>query len=558
VINQIEEKFAVKTLLLQLPLGTEENFSGIIDLVSQKTYKYYEDAEGEIAFDIIDIPDEYREEAEMHRDNLIEKLSDFDLELMELFLEKKPVPEEKITKAVRNACLSLKAVPVVMGSAFKKKGIQLLLDAIVDYLPSPEDQPDVIGNSPTNDRQVTRKLSDDVPFSALIFKIMSDHFVGQLVYFRVYSGVMKVGSMVFNSSKGEKVRISRLLRMHSNKREDVDQVYSGDIAATVGLGGVSTGDTICDPNNQVVFDAITFPDPVISSTIEPKLTADHKKLDGILKKLSNEDPTFKVFTNHETGQQIISGMGELHLEVLRERIKREFNVQTRLGKPRVAYHETIAEESSGENRYIRQVGGRGHYGHVALRVAPISTNGKFAFYSKVKTSVIPKEFHGAVEAGVREAMDNGIIAGYPIINVEVTLIDGSFDAEESSEIAYQIAASMAFRDAFRKGKPILLEPLMKIEILVQDEYVGEVISDFSAREGKIVKMDIKNNLHIIDGLVPLSSMFGYATAFRTLTQGRANYSMEFYDNVAMPEKKMNDVLRNELGIYTSNQEVINE
>ncbi|MCK4764028.1 MAG: elongation factor G [Candidatus Aminicenantes bacterium] len=556
VVNQIEEKFAVKTLLLQLPLGIEENFSGVIDLVSMKAYRYYENEASEVVFEAMDIPAEYIEEADMHREHLLERLSDFDLELMESVLDKKPLPGDKIKKAIRKACLSLQAVPVVMGSAFKKKGVRNLLDAIVDFLPSPADRPDAVGYSPNSGKQVTRKLSNDAPFSALIFKITSDPFVGQLVYFRVYSGVIKAGGTVFNSSRGEKVRISRLLLMHSNKREDVDRVCSGDIAVTVGLSSVSTGDTLCDLNNHVVLDTITFPDPVISSTIEPRLTSDHKKLNGVLEKLEIEDPTFKVYTNSETGQQIISGMGELHLEVIKERLKREFNLETRLGKPRVAYHETIREETLGENKYIKQAGGREHYGHVVLRVEPISGNGKFKFNTKVKSNIIPKTYFSAIETGIKESMDNGVLAGYPVINVEVTLLDGSYQEEDSSELAYKIAASMAFRAAFKKGKPTLLEPLMKIEILVQDEYLGEVIGDFNAREGKVSKMDVRNNLHIIDGLVPLSNMFGYATALRTLTQGRANYSMEFYDNVEMPEKKMNDVLRNELGIHTLNREVI--
>lgn len=555
VVNQIEEKLAVKPLLLQLPLGTEENFKGVIDLFSMKAY-HYDDEETGTHFDIIDIPQEYKEEAEFHRENLIENLSDYDLELMELALEKKPIPEELIKKAARSACLDLKAVLIVLGSAFKKKAVQNLLDAIVNFLPSPADVADITGYSPTTGKKVSRKLSDSEPFSALVFKIMSDPY-GQMVYFRVYSGIVKAGSMVYNSNKRQKVRISRLLRMHANKREEVDQVCSGDIAVTIGLNDISTGDTLCDERHQVVLDTITFPDPVISATIEPKLTTDHKKLDDILEKFSIEDPTFKIFTNSETGQKIVSGMGELHLEVIQERIKREFNVVTKLGKPRVAYHETIKEESLGENKYFRQAGGRAHYGHVVLRVAPTSTNGKFIFIPKVKESVIPKIFYNAVESGVREAMDNGILAGYPVIDVEVTLLGGSFHEQDASELAYKIAAAMAFKDAFKKGKPVLLEPLMKIEMAVQDEYVGEVIGDFNAREGKVTKMDIKNNLHIIDGLAPLSNMFGYAKVFRTLTQGRANYSMEFYDNVEMPEKKMNDVLRNELGIYTINQEAIN-
>jgi len=551
VIDQIEEKFTIRTLLLQIPLGIEENFSGVIDLIAMKAYRYSDESSDD-NFEIIPVPAEYREEAEVNRENLIERLSDIDLELMESFLEKKPISEEMIKKAVRNACLALTGVPVVLGSAFKRKGIQNLLDTIVDCLPSPADKGDIEGISPRTGDKIIRKLSDSEPFSALIFKIMSDPYVGQLIYFRVYSGFLKSGDTVYNPNKGKKYRVLKLLKMHANKREEVDKVHSGDIAVTVGLNDVSTGDTLCDERNQVVFEAIQFPDPVISATIEPRLTSDHNKLDQVLAKLSVEDPTFRAQVNPETGQKIISGMGELHLEVVRERMKREFNIQTRMGKPRVAYHETIRRVSTGESKYCKQTGGRNHYGHVVLSVAPLDHGGKFRFNTNIGHRLIPQEFFPAVEAGVRESLDTGVVAGYPIINVAVTLVDGSAHETDSSEMAFKIAASQAFQEAFKQGDPVLLEPLMKVEIVVQDEYLGDVIGDFNAREGKVTHMDVKNSLHIVDGLAPLSNMFGYATAFRTLTQGRASYSMEFYDNVEMTDKKMYDVLRNQLGIYTFN------
>jgi elongation factor G len=551
VVNQIEDKFEIETLLLQIPIGSENKFEGVIDLISMKAYIYSDDTPDE--FTLTDIPSQYLEEAEVHRESLIERLTELDLEMMELVLEKKEQPSEQMIKdAVRRMCLELHGVPVVMGSSFKKKAVHNLLDAVIDYLPSPADTSEVTGVSPTNNKQLTRKMSENEPFSALIFKIMTDPFVGQLIYFRVYSGVLKSGGTVYNANKGKRVRVSRLLKMHSNKREEVAEVRAGDIAATLGLGDVSTGDTLCDERNQIILDTITFPEPVIMSTIEPRLTSDHDKLDDILSRLSAEDPTVKVHVDPNTGQTIISGMGELHLEVLKERMKREFNLEARLGKPRVAYHETVRTAGQAEDRYVKQTGGKGQYGHVLLEVAPYAGVEKLKFKTRIKSGVIPKEFYSAVEIGVKEAMEVGILAGYPVINVEVTLLDGSYNEEDSTELAYKIAAASAFKNAFRDAKPILLEPLMKIEILVQDEYLGDVIGDFNAREGKVTKMDVKNNLHIIDGLVPLSTMFGYATALRTLSQGRANYSMEFQDYVEMPEKKMNEVLTNQLGIYTLN------
>ena len=551
VVNQIEDKFGVKTLLLQIPFGEEENFKGIIDLVEMKVFRYDSDFLG-ANYEIVDIPEEYIEEAELHRDNLIETLADFDLNVMELFLEKEPVPKEIIKRAVRSVTLQLQGVPVAIGSSFKNKAVQNLLDAIIDYLPSPLDKEDAEGYSPKSNKRITRKLSDDEPFSALVFKILSDPYVGQLIYLRVYSGSIKTGGMVYNSNKQKRVRVSRLLKMHSNKREEVQELFSGDIAATVGISEISTGDTLCDERNQIVLNTITFPEPVIKATVEPKLTSDHDKLDTILAKLSMEDPTFKTHIDSNTGQKIISGMGELHLEVIQERIKREFGVAIKIGKPRVAYHETIRGKAIGVGEYIQQIAGKNQYAKVSLEVAPSRGDETDIFKNKLKAGLIPKEYIDSIEEGVTDAMNIGEIAGFPVSNVRVNLVDGVYSDEDSTEVAFKIAASLAFKNAFKKGNPILLEPVMKIEILVQDEYLGEVMGDFSSREGKITKMDNRNGLHILDGLVPLSNMFGYATALRTLSQGRANYSMEFYNYAEMTETKMKDVLKHQLGIYTIN------
>ncbi len=551
VINQIEEKFSIPTLQLQIPIGIEDKFEGIIDLISMKAYIYDADL-SDADYVVTDIPEEYLEEAEVHRESLLEKLTELDLETMEAVLEgNEELSEENIKAGVRRVCIDLSAVPVLMGSSFKRKAVHNLLDAVLDYLPSPADTNEIGGTLPGSDERTTRKMSEKEPFSGLVFKIMTDPFVGQLIYFRVYSGVLKSGSTVYNANKGKRMRVNRLLKMHANKREEVKEVRAGDIVATQGISSVSTGDTFCDEANPIILDTITFPEPVVNVTIEPRLTSDHMKLNETLGRLTAEDPTFKVHVDPNTGQTIVSGMGELHLEVLLERIKREFNLETKMGKPRVAYHETVRRIGAGEEKYVKQSGGKGQYGHVVLEVAPLA-DGKFKFKTRIKGNAVPAEYFKAVEAGVKESMEVGILAGFPVLNVEVTLIDGSFHEEDSTELAFKIAASMAFKKAFRKAKPILLEPVMKIEIIVQDEYLGEVIGDFNAREGKVSKMDIRNNLHIIDGFVPLSNMFGYATALRTLSQGRANYSMEFENYVEMPEKKMNDVLTNQLGIYTLN------
>jgi elongation factor G len=551
VVGQIESKFQVRALPLQLPLGREDKFSGVIDLISMKAYQY----EGELLgtrCEEMEIPSEYRDEADLHRDHLIELLADIDIDVMEHLLEKKEMSVELLRKAVRGATLDLAAVPVIMGSSFKNKAVQNLLDAIVAYLPSPLDKDDVVGRELKTGQTISRKLSDEEPLAGVIFKIMSDPYVGQLVYFRIYSGVLKLGQTVANSTKETKLRIGKLLKMHANKREEVDEVHSGDIAATVGLKDVSTGDTLCDVRHPIVLDTIQFPDPVVSATIEPKLTSEHQKLDGVLAKLALEDPTLESHVNSSTGQLILSGMGELHLEVVQERIKREFGILTKLGKPRVAYHETVRQACVGDETYTRQTAGRNQYGHVVLEIKPLPGSEKFRFRVAVGKEIIPPEFHRAIEMGVREATEIGVIAGFPVTNVEVTVVGGSTHDTDASELAYKIVAAQAFSKAFKSGRPILLEPYMKIEIVVQDEYLGDVMNDLNGRQGKISRMDVKGRMHVIEGQVPMSTMFGYATALRMISQGRANYSLEFCQYNEMSEDKMNEVLRSQLGIYSVN------
>ncbi len=551
VVEQIESKLGAKPMLLQLPLGLEDEFAGVVDLIEMKAYRYSGELIG-AEYEVEDIPADMLEEAQLYRDALVEQVADENLEVMELFLEKKDIPSELLHEAVREMTLELKCLPVVVGSSFKNKGVQNLLDAVIAYLPSPKDKPEAEGVNPHNGQTEVRRLADDEPFSALVFKILTDPHVGQLIFFRVYSGSINSGDSVFNSSNGKKVRVSKLLKMHADKREEVKTVSSGDIAATLGLAGVSTGDTICDPAKRIVLENIVFPDPVISSTIEPKKTSDHDKLEDVLRKLGAEDPTFKTYVDKNTGQKIISGMGELHLEILQDRILREFRVETKIGKPRVAYHETARAAAVASETYEVQAGGKQQYAGVKLRVEPLDGDEKFIFVNSADNTLLTKEFLGAIETGVKESLEAGQIAGYPVTNVKVTLLSADVNEDVSTDLAFKVAATIAFNKAFREANPVLMEPVMKIEITVQDEYLGEVIGDLKAREGKVNDMDNRNNIHVLSGTVPMSRMFGYATVIRTLTQGRAGYSLEFHDYVEMNDKKMQDVLQNQLGIYTAN------
>lgn len=551
VMEQLQIKLKANPLLLQLPLGLENDFSGVVDLIEMKAYRYGSDLLG-ATHEETAVPEELQEEAELYRERLIEQVAEHDLEVMERFLEKKAVDAALLRAGVRRVTLELAGIPVLIGSSFKNKAVQMLLDAIVAFLPSPRDVAAIKGFSPRTGEEITRQQSMTEPLAALVFKIMSDAYMGHLIYFRVYSGSLKTGGIVVNPALEKRIRITRILKMHANKREEVKEVGAGDIAATVGIADISTGDTLCDERNPIILDAISFPEPVVSATIEPRHTSDHKKLDDVLAKVEIEDPTLTVKINRETGQKIISGMGELHLEVVRERIRRDFSVETKLGKPRVAYQETIRKVARGEEKYFQQAAGHSQFGHVVLELRPTNGADKLRFVTSIKDDMVPRRFHAAIEAGVQEAMDFGFIAGFPITGVIVDLVGGSLDDENSTELGYKVAASMAFQKAFQAADPVLLEPIMKLEIRVQDDYLGDVMGDLNARQGRVTHMDNRHGLHVIDVRVPMSNMFGYATALRTLTQGRATYAMEFADYAPMTDEKMQDVLRNQLGIYSLN------
>ena len=473
------------------------------------------------------IPSDLAPQAEEYREKLLETVADSDESLMEKYLEGKEIAESEIRRAIRKAGLKLKLVPVLCGAAFRNKGVQPLLDAVIDYLPSPLDIPPVRGKDPNSQKEEERSPSDDAPFAALAFKIMTDPFVGTLTFFRVYSGALFSGSSVYNSTKGKRERIGRLLKMHANKREEIKEVYAGDIAAAVGLRNASTGDTLCDESRPVILESIEFPEPVISIAIEPKSKADQEKLGLSLQKLATEDPSFRVRTDEETGQTIISGMGELHLEIIVDRLVREFNVGANVGRPQVAYKETVRRVVEREGKFIRQTGGRGQYGHVYLRVEPQPPGTGFEFVNAVKGGAIPREYIPAVEKGAREAMDSGPLAGYPMVDVKVTLLDGSYHEVDSSEIAFKIAGSLAFKAAVAKADPVLLEPIMSVDVVVPEEFMGDVIGDISSRRGKVLGMDSRPAAQVIEARVPLAEMFGYATDLRSMTQGRATYTMQF-------------------------------
>jgi len=532
VVRQISERLLANPVCIQLPIGAEENFQGVIDLVKMKAI-VYKDELG-MNFDEVDIPAEYQEQARAYHDKLVEAAAEADDALLEKYLEKHTLTETEIKTGIRKATIAAKIVPVACGTSFKNKGVQPLLDAITDYLPSPMDVPPVKGFNPKTGAEETRECRDDESFSALAFKIMSDPYVGRLTYFRVYSGILKTGSYILNSSKDNKERIGRVLQMHANKREEVEEVYAGDIAAAVGLKNTTTGDTLCAVEKPIILEAIQFPEPVIFVAIEPKTKADQEKLGLALQRLAEEDPTFKIKGDPETGQTIISGMGELHLEIIVDRLLREFKVEANVGKPQVAYKETIRGAAESEGKFIRQTGGRGQYGHVYIKVEPLEQNKGFEFVNEIVGGAIPREYIPAVESGIKEALSTGVLAGYPVIDVKVSLTDGSYHEVDSSEIAFKIAGSMAFKRGVLKAKPVLLEPVMKVEVVVPEQYMGDVIGDLNSRRGRIENLEMHAGVQQIKSKVPLSEMFGYATDLRSKTQGRGTHTMEFSNYEEVP------------------------
>jgi len=524
-VGMIKDRLEARAVPVQLPVGAEDGFEGVIDLIRMTSIIYTDDLG--TRSDQADIPAALRPLAEKHREVLVEAAAEMDDRLTEKYLEGTPLTEDEIIGALRKGTLSTKLIPVLCGTAFRNKGVQPLLDAVVSYLPSPLDIPPVEGVNPDTDQPDTRAADPAAPFSGLAFKIVSDPYVGKLTYFRVYSGTLQSGSYVYNATRGTKERVSRILQMHANHREDIEAVTAGNVAAAVGLKVTSTGDTLCDEAHPIVLESIKFPEPVISVAVEPKTRADEEKLGASLAKLAEEDPTFKVRFDSETAQTIISGMGELHLEIIVDRLLREFKVEANVGRPQVAYRETIRKAAKAEGRYIRQTGGRGQYGHVFLEVAPLERGAGVEFVDKITGGRIPREFIPAVEMGVREAAEGGVLGGYPMVDVRATLTDGSYHEVDSSEMAFKIAGSMAFKSAAQSGGPVLLEPVMKVEAVTPDQYMGDVIGDLNARRGRIMAMEQRGALRIVQAEVPLSEMFGYATALRSNTQGRATYTMEF-------------------------------
>ena len=525
-VQTIVDRLGANPVPIQLPIGREADYKGSIDLVTMKAYIYDDETLG-AKYKVVDIPADLLDQAKEYREKMVDKVAEHDEQAMERYLNGESLSVEEIMRAIRSGTINMKLTPVICGSAFKNKGVQQLLDAVVDYLPSPLDIPPVVGVEPAGGKEVKRSANDDEPFAALAFKIMTDPFAGQLTFFRVYSGTLKTGTSVYNITKDTKERIGRLLKMHANKREDIDEVYAGDIAAAVGLKGATTGDTLCDEKKPVLLEVMKFPEPVIAMAIEPKTKQDQEKLGFSLQKLAQEDPSFRVHTDEETGQTIIAGMGELHLEIIVDRLLREFKVDANVGKPEVAYRETIRGTAEHEAKYIKQTGGRGQYGHVVLTVEPAEPGVGFEFLNKVVGGAIPREYIPAIEKGVKERMEAGVLAGYPLRDVCVKLIDGSYHDVDSNEMAFKIAGSMALNEACKKANPVLLEPIMKVEVLVPQEFMGDVIGNLNGRRGKVHGIKVRAGAQAIEAAVPLSEMFGYATDLRSSTQGRATYSMEF-------------------------------
>ncbi|ERI11017.1 elongation factor G [Aneurinibacillus aneurinilyticus] len=546
-VRTLHERLQANAHPIQLPIGAEDNFRGIIDLVEKKTYIYTNDLGTDIEI-TEGFPAEFAEQAEELRGQLIEAVADFDEELMMKYLEGEEVSVEELKAAIRQATISVKFFPVTCGSAFKNKGVQPMLDAVIDYLPAPIDVPAIQGVVPDSDEQVTRESSDEAPFSALAFKIMTDPYVGKLTFFRVYSGTLESGSYVLNSTKGKRERIGRILQMHANSREEIKIVYSGDIAAGVGLKDTTTGDTLCDEKNPVILESMEFPEPVIDIAIEPKTKADQDKMGMALAKLAEEDPTFKTHTNEETGQTIIRGMGELHLDIIVDRMKREFKVEANIGAPQVAYKEAFRQGAKVESKYAKQSGGKGQYGHVVVEFEPGEPGSGYVFENKIVGGAIPREYIPAVQAGIEESMANGVLAGYPILDLKATLVHGSYHEVDSSEMAFKIAGSMALKEAGKKANPAILEPMMKVEVTVPEEYMGDIMGDINSRRGRIEGMEARGNAQVVRGFVPLSEMFGYATNLRSRTQGRGTYSMHFDHYEEVPKSIAEEIVKKAKGL----------
>ena len=533
VLDMVHDRLKCNAVPIQLPIGKEDTFKGIIDLVEMNADMYYDQLGKDMRVE--PIPEDMMDLATQYREKLLDAVSMFDDEIMEMYLEGQEIPTDKIRKAIRQATVAVEMVPVVCGSSYRNKGVQKLLDAIVDYMPAPTDVPAIKGTNPKTDEEEDRHPSDDEPFSALAFKIMTDPYVGRLCFFRVYSGTLNTGSAVLNATKGKRERVGRLLQMHANHREDLETVYSGDIAAVVGLKNTTTGDTLCDEKHPIILESMEFPEPVIRVAIEPKTKAGQEKMGIALAKLAEEDPTFRTYTDEETGQTIIAGMGELHLEIIVDRLLREFKVEANVGAPQVAYKETVRKKVNHETKYKRQSGGSGQYGHVKITLEPNESGKGYEFVNAVVGGAIPKEFIPAVDAGIQGAMQSGVLAGYPVVDVKVTLYDGSYHEVDSSEMAFKIAGSMAFKEAMREADPVLLEPIMKVCVIVPDEYMGDVIGDLNARRGQIQGYEMRSGAQQIDAFVPLSEMFGYATNLRSRTQGRGQYTMEPSHYVELPK-----------------------
>jgi elongation factor G len=544
-VKTLHERLQANAHPIQFPIGAEDQFTGIIDIIEMKAHMYTNDLGTDIQ--VVDVPEEFQDQAEELRGGLIEALADFDEALMEKYLEGEEITVEELKTAIRKATLSVEFFPVVCGSAFKNKGVQLMLDAVIDYLPSPLDVPAIKGIVPDTDEEVTRPADDNGPFSALAFKIMTDPYVGKLTFFRVYSGKAEAGSYVVNSTKGKRERLGRILQMHANSRQEIAVCYSGDIAAAVGLKDTTTGDTLCDDKNQVILESMTFPEPVISVAIEPKSKADQDKMGTALVKLSEEDPTFRAHTDQETGQTIISGMGELHLDIIVDRMRREFKVEANVGAPQVAYRETFRAAARVEGKFARQSGGRGQFGHVWIEFEPNEEGKGFEFANKIVGGVVPREYIPAVQAGLEDSLKNGVLAGYPLVDIKAALVDGSYHDVDSSEMAFKIAASMALKAAASKCNPAILEPIMKVEVVIPDEYLGDIMGDITSRRGRVEGMEARGNAQVVRAMVPLSEMFGYATSLRSNTQGRGTFSMVFDHYEEVPKTISEEIIKKNKG-----------